>query len=80
MMETKIDAHSPQPTRHVDDLSFSVITIDEPVLLASEISNSELLGPAMLQRTLYVLVEAARGCGGVFLLSCCLALCPLAPW
>ena len=78
IMEAKTDAHSQQPTRHLEDMSFSVITMYDPVLFASQISTSELLGPAVLRRTTYVLL-AASDCDWVLLLSCCLALCPLAP-
>ena len=46
-MEAKTDAHSPQPTRHLGDLSFPVITMYEPVLFAYQISTSELIGPAV---------------------------------
>ena len=46
----------PKPTRHLGDLSFYVITMHEPALFASQISTSELLGPAVLRRTPYVLL------------------------
>ena len=78
-MEAKTDAHSQQLTRHLEDMSFSVITMYDPVLFASQISTSELLGPAVLRRTTYVLL-AASDCDWVLLLSCCLALCPLTTW
>ena len=74
-MEAKTDAHSPQPTRHFGDSPFSAITaaVYEPVLFASQISTSELLGPA-------VLLTALRDQDRMPLLSSSLALCPLAPW
>ena len=50
-MEAKTDAHSPQRIRYIGDLSFFVITMYEPVLVASQVSTSELLGPAVLWRT-----------------------------
>ena len=51
------------------------------VLLAFQISISELLCPAVLcgVNHIYVLLVDS-GCGGVLLLSRCFAVCPLAPW
>ena len=42
-------AHSPQHTRHIGDLSFSVIIMYEPVISAPQVSKSGLLGPAVLR-------------------------------
>ena len=72
-MEAKTDAHSPQPTRYLGDLSLSAITMYEPVLFASPISTSELLGPAVLRRTRRCVIRIVR-------CSCSPAVWRLVPW
>ena len=71
-MEAKTDAHSPQPTRYLGDLSLSAITMYEPVLFASPISTSELLGPAVLRRTRRCVIRIVR-------CSCSPAVCAVLP-
>ena len=78
-MEAETDARSPQPTHHLGDWSFSVIIMYEPVLFGSQISTSELSGPAVLRRTPFVLLLVVAsgfvvGCFCSPAVSCCV------PW
>ena len=79
-MEANTDAHSPQPTRHLGRFVVSRHRYVRSLYYSRlKSQTSELLGPAVLRRTTYVLL-AASDCDWVLLLSCCLALCPLTTW